>query len=721
MAKITRTLSSLSNGVSRQPAILRASDQTHDELNTWGRIATGLDRRPPAEHVAEIDAAGLETAHVHHINRDVSERYLVLIDDGLLKVFDQADGTEKTVNAPDGLGYLDASGSAYRAMTVADFTFVVNVEKVPALLAAGDDLVAQPATYRWLGGSDSGNLAGTEYQFEPNPTTDGAVTGVVQKFEDLPTSPTAGQVYEVKGSAETGFVSYYVAWDGDVWNETVLPGLANAIDAETMPHALVREADGTFTFAPFSWAPRRMGNTGTNPNPVFIGRAIRDVFFYQNRLGFLVDETAVFSAAGAYGDFWRRTILDYIDSDVVSVSATTTDVALLDFAIPFNDGVALFSAQRQFSLTNGENGLTASSVSIQPVTGYLTAPGVRPVAMGSQLYFASDANGYTGIQEYTRLDGADSLDAAEVTAHVPRYVPQGVSQLIAAADIDALFVFVKGAEAEADRRKLFVYQFFWDRDKKLQSAWRSWDFGDGEPLSGAYVDGKLSLLMKRDDGYFLERINLNPGAVAEEQDHQIFLDRSISLTGVYDSGDDETTFTLPYAPDEDAFRLVLSAGSAVPEAVLAPTSYDFGVGTVTVPGDYSDAPVTAGQVFTTSVRFSQQFPLDFQGRPVSTGRLQLHTWTVVYEETAYFRAEISPYGPDAVLLDASTRQVLTFTGRLLGTSSLVTGAPAYHTGSFTFPVGADSRLGVIELVNDSPFGSTWVSAEFEGLFWSRAS
>src|SRR3546814_1269810 len=51
----------------------------------------------------------------------------------------------------------------------------------------------------------------------------------------------------------------------------------------------------------------------------FIGRPIRDVFFYQNRLGFLVDENVVFSCAGDFGNYWRTTVLDYISSDVIDV------------------------------------------------------------------------------------------------------------------------------------------------------------------------------------------------------------------------------------------------------------------------------------------------------------------------------------------------------------------------------------------------------------------
>ena len=265
MALTTRTLPALMNGISQQPPILRSFDQTQDEVNTWGKIATGLARRPPTTTLKKLGGLldiELDDASVHHINRDIFERYTVVITTGGIRVFDESDGTEKTVNAPLGWGYLDASvGTAYRAITVADYTFVVNTEKVVTLGAVADDEVAQDTNYRWLGSQDRNGFLdalinqvltnGQQAQYRPN--TAGTFTSTVARVEDLPDPVCSGCVYQIKGDAETSFVSYYVRGDGTVWNETVKPGLINVFTASTMPHALVREADGTFTFAPFSW------------------------------------------------------------------------------------------------------------------------------------------------------------------------------------------------------------------------------------------------------------------------------------------------------------------------------------------------------------------------------------------------------------------------------------------------------------------------------------
>lgn len=156
----TRILPSLLNGVSRQPAILRSPDQTDDEVNTWGSFALGLGRRPPTAHVAELAVDGIETAFVHHINRDSQERYIVVINDGEVQVFDAVTGEEKTVTTPYGTAYLTGAKGVFKAVTVADYTFIVNSSITPALGAVGDDHASPPDYYVPGGYRALGALAG---------------------------------------------------------------------------------------------------------------------------------------------------------------------------------------------------------------------------------------------------------------------------------------------------------------------------------------------------------------------------------------------------------------------------------------------------------------------------------------------------------------------------------------------------------------------------------
>nr|WP_294850039.1 hypothetical protein [uncultured Sphingomonas sp.] len=716
-----RVLSALYNGVSQQPPIMRSSDQTEYELNTWAVISDGVGKRPPTEVVKHLGVIS-DDAFIHHINRDVGERYIVVADGATLKVFDHETGDPKVVNAPGGLGYL-ASGD-FRAMSVADYTFIVNANVKVELDGEGTDTIPDPNYYRWVNpdpkemggfvGALLNQVKGSDSQYQPNPVN-GGLLGKVASIEKLPQDAPDGAYYMVVGSTETGFTSFYVRRNGGVWDETVGPNQRNQIKSTTMPHALVREADGTFTFAPFSWAPRRTGDIQTNPGPTFINRTIRDVFFYQNRLGFLSDENAIVSEAGGFGNFWRTTVMDYIDSDVIDMAISTTNVAILNHAVPFNDGIFVMADQTQFSLTNGEDGMTPTSVAFDPVMNYEVNTRVRPVTIGSEAYFCGDQNGSSIVWEYTRMDGNEATAAAEITAHCPSYLPAGLRKLVSAPNLKALFAITGSS-------KVYAYQFYWNGNEKLMSAWREWDFG-GTVIGGEYIGGYLYLLIRRGtEGVFLERVHLEPKAKPAEQNIQVFLDRRVAITGTYNSSTDRTTFNLPYEADTTKFRLVRGKTHPTrPGSLINPAQYIWtGNKTVTVQGNETQ-PATGGEKYTLRLTFSRQFPQDYQGRPVTTGRLQLRTFTLYYTGTAFFRTEVSPYGAAAApdVESVVPAKIADFTGKIVGEDDLRLNTPAFHTGSYSFQVYGDASQATVSISNDTHVASTFVSAEWEGFYWNR--
>jgi hypothetical protein len=542
-----------------------------------------------------------------------------------------------------------------------------------------------------------------------------ALAGSVQRFEDLPETPTGGQVYKIMGG-EGSFVPYYVEWNATdtVWDETVAPDLENRIDPRTMPHALIRMSDGTFRFTPFEWDNRLVGDEVSNPNPGFIGRQIRKAFVNQNRLAFLYDENTIMSAAGEFGRFFRLTILDYLESDPIDVAATTSKVSILQDAVPFNDGVMLFADQTQFAMSNGESGLSATSLAIRPVTHYEVSPRAAPVVSGSEVYFTSDNSGYATIFEYTRSADSDATAASNVTAHVPRYIPAGVRKLIPAGDLNALFVLTSG-----DPSAIYVYQYYWvDASTKAQSAWHRWRLSEGDTiLSGSYASGVLSLVISRASGVYLERIPLGSSGTGDITDRYPYLDQKRSLTGVYDEDTNRTTFTFPEdVVDQDLVTLVRSADypGSTAEAPIPSGGYVWETdATVSVPGDLSEGPVWAGYRYTSLWRPSQPYLRRQDGSAIISGRLQLRTLRVGYRNTASFRALVHPYGLD--MTDPST---FTFTGNQVG-SGVVNTRPRSN-GNVSLVVSAHAEKAVVDIINDDPFGFSFQSAEWEAFYWARA-
>ncbi len=130
MALITQSLNSLINGVSQQPAILRLQSQAEAQLNALSSPVDGVRRRPPTTHIAKVTSGDFSNATFHLIDRDASEKYAAVLLDDDLRVFDLQSGAEKTVSFPDGKTYLNATSpkTAFKAVTVADYTFIVNRE-----------------------------------------------------------------------------------------------------------------------------------------------------------------------------------------------------------------------------------------------------------------------------------------------------------------------------------------------------------------------------------------------------------------------------------------------------------------------------------------------------------------------------------------------------------------------------------------------------------------
>ncbi len=720
---------SLHGGISQQSALVRSPEQLESQINAWSSLADGLTKRAPTEHVTRLFETAPANAHIHKISRDGQERYLVVTANNTFRIFDLATGEEQPFEEiGNSLSYLSGV-TDYRSeislATMADYTFVVNRNSVCELGAIGDDLNDQANYFIHLNktiGLDENGMPfapGTAYQYPPNPTTSGVLSGTYQSLaalEKAVPTPVEGSVYKIQGDETSDFNSYYVRRSGGVWDEKcVKPGLINAIKAETMPHALVRGADGVFRFAPFSWAPRTCGDTETNANPGFIGRTIRKVVRYQNRLSFIYDENVVLSGASDFGNFWRTSQQDYLDSDVVDLGVASTGVCTLKDAVEGNDGMILTSDQNQFSLSQGELGLTAMSFAIRPTTNYVVNTRAGLTALGSEVYFAVENNGWANIREYTRLSGVDANTAADITAHVPRYIPAGVHALIAADEINALFVLTEGA-----KNKAFVYQFYWSSpDEKAQAAWHEWDFGVGsEVVSGAYLGGYLNLCIKRGGSLFLERVDLRSGAHPESSEHQVFIDRRHETTGTYVTAINRTELQLAYAPVQSRFRIVRGdAFGGQRHTLVDPTTYQWISPTkVSVPGAVLSGPLLYGEAYEMSFQFSTQFMQNAKGEAVQTGHLILRSWTVSFSDTAYFKTLVSPYGGDPIIGEVVPSKLSQFTGRTLGANSFHLNTPSLHTGSFRFMVGGKNTLATVKIANDTHAASTFVAAAWEGFY-----
>ena len=616
----------------------------------------------------------------------------------------------------------------FRVITIGDYSFIVNREVTVATATAPTSQPADLASWytpeRWR---RDGTIPPEEYFV----VAQGVYQGTKQSFEDLPnpadpSPPSEGDVWTVESGSLKGedFSRYYVVRRGGVWEETFEP-LSGALkfDEKTMPHALVREANGTFTFVPFAWTVRDVGDDQSNQPPSFVGQNIDDVTYYKNRLGFITDETVVFSGAADYANFWRTSVVDLIESDRVDVGVSGTKTPSLRHAVPVGNQLMLFGDTTQYVLSVDEK-LTPTTVGIDPVTSYPAVGSVRPPVIGNDVFFPVESGNWSRIREYYVSDDGNQNKAADITAHCPKFVPKGIFDMSGNSNEDILYCISNEVGYE---NRIYVYRFMWQGEEKVQSSWSYWEMDAGDEIISIGESAEtLYLLIQRADGVYLETLNVQSGEVAGTLDFQLYLDRRTTITGVWNGS--LTTFTLPYpvpaGTARDNFRIVKGADfTGEVGALIAPANYTWASDTsITVTTNETDGEVWIGVVYESRLTFSEQFIRDRNGVAVLTGRLMLRTMTLYYTDTAFFNTEVDPYGTGTYVQTEGIvpSQMSAFTGKTIGEASFVIGEPTFHTGSFSFQIYGDAKKADISIVNDIHVGIGLQSAEWEGFYFNRS-
>lgn len=782
MPLINRVIPNLVQGVSQQPEVLRLPSQASVQENGFSSVVEGLKKRPNTSHIAKISTSTLANAYVHAINRDASERYIITISSGAIKVFTTA-GVEKTVvNQSNATTYITSSNPKqdFVAMTVADFTFILNKQKTTAMAGTTSPAKIEQAVYSVLQGVTdtkySVTIDGSTYNFTSSNTNtesirDGLFSAVgsptnitctkignssfsivkstgtltvsasdgygddasqivadtVQTFSDLPSPAINNMVVEVTGDNSNNFDNYYVKYDSskDAWTETVAPAIATTLDNTTMPHVLIRTADGNFRFSQVdgstytisgtdynvpSWGTRVAGDLTSAPNPSFIGGKLNDIFFHRNRLGFVADENVIMSRAGEFYEFFPETVTTVLDTDPLDVASTHSKVSILRHVVSFAEELLLFSDQTQFMMTGGTT-LTAKNVAINVATEFEMDKDVKPIGSGNNVFFAFPKGNFTGFREFFVEDTTDVKKADDITANVPKYIPKNIFKMSVATN-ENIVVALSSDEQNA----LYIHQFFSSNQKKLQSAWHKWIFGASatETILGMdFIENLLYLVIERSDGVYLETLDISPAVVDTSASYLTHLDRKVtnSTAGVsesYNAGTNQTTITIPYSKTNTLSVVGASTGSNTAGQEIAIVSQS---GTsIVISGDITSYDYFIGEDYTFKFTFSQQFMqiADTTGSRISTkeGRLQIRNWSVSYNDTAFFKTTVTPVGRSA----SNT----TFTGTVVGSG--LAGTVNLEDGDYTFAVQSENDKLTVTIENDSHLPSNFINASWEGYY-----
>jgi len=586
---------------------------------------------------------------------------------------------------------------------------------------------------------------GTDYTLGSSDTKTSLATvpikGTIDSISDLPVTAEHGFIVKILGAASTGLDDYYVKFATNagsgfglgVWQETVAPGITYLFDATTMPHVLIRNNDGTFTFQKFTWAGRVAGDTLTAPNPSFVGSTIQNVNLFRNRLVLLADENVITSAADSYDRFWPESVQTVVDSDPIDLSAGSRKINFLMASVGFANVLLLFSRHGQFRLDSGSSvgqSLTPKTAAVTQVTAFEMGDVVDPVIVGRTMYFAIPRGDFSGLREFFLPDASGPVPTSEeVTSSVPRFLPGNLCNLVATAAEEAAYVVSKDQPT-----RLYGYKFLFEGDKKLQSAWGYWETNGGKSIIGIdMVDSDLYLVVQYSNGVYLERVVTRPESVDAGTQVELLLDRkateaSCTVALTTPSGlDTQSTITLPYPIDTANSTMAVVgrfyAGNSLMHGqvvqVLSSTAAGGagGMGTLTVRGDLTAAKFYVGETYNMLYEFSAQFLKEQPpggGMAVVAGpKLQLRTWTVVFDKTSAFNLRVTPRGRDAMTYP--------YTGLEIGDQEIALGELALRTSKFRVPVMAQNIEAKVEITSSSPLPCRIQSAEWEGWYHTRSA
>lgn len=686
---IEQSIPALFHGVSRQPAHMRHPGQVDECVNHILSVERGgAEKRFGSDHV--LDVSWIDSTHpvqLHAIDRDDVERYLVLIQNGTLKVYTAA-GVERAVTVAGSSGaYIAGDAEADLVfVTVADYTFVLNRTKTVAMSAATVP-TPKPRAVIYIGGARQGTFGvkidGTNYTNNPataNPSagviaqeignsvyaggtgpftvvvsnsylfverTDGADFAIspIEDYADfvtvwkdsvavasgLPPRSADGTVFRVgSASSDSGFYVKFVAraagtYEG-VWEEAAKPGVVTSFDATTMPHVLVRNGDGTFTLKAATWAERTVGDDDTAPPPEFVGLTLSDIAFHRGRMALVAGETVYFSRSGDLFNFWPDRTTLVTDADPFGLTASGSQIALMRFAVPFRQTLFLTSTGAQFEITGDV--LAAGRASLGTTSAYTASATCRPLPCGDGLFLVAADGAGSALLEYTYDSDSLTNIAADVSRHARGYIPSGVKQLVG-DPLSGTLVLRPGGAATS----LYVYTYFWQGREQVQSAWHRWILGDAV-RSVALIDDGLYAVVMRGIMPVIERVPMRRPD-ASLYDYLPRLDRQTLVTGTYSALNDRTTWTLPYVA---ANATAIPSADHRPGVALVPTNH--AGTTLTAPGNWTGKPVLIGCPFSSRLELSTLY-LRENNLPLVTGRTQVRYVSLSYEDTRTFTSTVT--------------------------------------------------------------------------------
>ena len=594
-----------------------------------------------------------------------------------------------------------------------------------------------------------------------------------QKAQDitrLPAMNKHGYVAQISNTADLDTDDYYVKFEANngtsgagSYEETVRPhnfdgsgsdDMVLGLDPATMPHALINNRNGTFTFVKLDlstansqgndnyWKNREVGDNASNPFPSFQGSTIQEMFFHRNRLGLISGENVVMSQPGSYFNLFIVSAISASDDNPIDITVSDIKPAFINHVLPIQKGMMMFSDSGQFLLFTESDIFSPKTVRLKKVASYECDQTIQPVDLGTSVLFTSNVSAYARAFEATVIDDDTPPNILEQTRVVPEFLPKDITKSTNSTSIGIVTYGKKGDTS------VYHYKYYNAGNNREQSAWYSWTL-TGTMQHMLYTAGSFFTVTLHDGSYKLCRHEyvadadntrayvLGTGTVGSpletSRQFEAHLDNMTIATNVAGSAQtttapEKTVLTIPYTPANttNLFMVGLSGNDSDGNSIAGTVRAADAVGTNSVTFNninlHSAAKVAVGYKYTSIIELPTYYFNVGQNTYDTDGDLRISG--INFEMGVGGPVEFHLTSP-FTYVDASgnvTKDIddyVQFESGILSDSSVFDKPPADLATSVRVPVQRKNEKYTLQIQIPDPFSTAIISASWDGVYHNR--
>lgn len=793
MASVSQRIPNFLGGFSQQPDSLKLPGQLTRADNCNPDPTYGLLRRPGLKLISALSGATSDGRWFSIFRDDNEQYIGQFSPTGDLRMWNALNGLPLTVNPPaaTATAYVNGvSASDFEMLQINDYNFVLNRSKTVSTLSTTSPsrgpeaiIVLRIAGYdtKYTVTIDNVNISYTTpatgtisveliidnlaQQIQTagftvakisnvihiNRPTDftieargglssnalEAFKGSVRDVADLPGSCVEGMVLKVQNLANTDSDNYYVKFKVDgpagsgvgAWEETVDQGIITHIDPDTMPHAIIRESNGTFTFRSLNeadkdgddlyWVERRVGDDTTNPMPTFVDQKITGMSFFRNRLVLLAGTNVVCSQPGNFFNMFRVSALTTSDQDVVDLASGSLRPVSMRHAIGDQLGLLLFSENAQFMLSADGETFGPSTASLKAFSNLPNNSKIAPVETGTSIIYVDENQDFSAVTEMvvTSLDNRPTK--ADLSRTSPNYVPGDLRSMV--ANSSASMVSFLG---EDDPDELYIFKYFNSGNDRVMASWLKWLL-PGDCLLQATNHDKYFFVTSQANSVVLSTCSVisdvegtatNANGISYEYRLDLF---TSNLTVAYDSVYDRTWVLFPTGTYDSTLTPVVVVDDTTTSRgtlYINPPHGNNGVDDyVMIAGNRTTADqITLGYQYTTTIGL----PKFFRKSAQPNGTVQADVVNI--PRVTRLVVQSSDSGPFDASVSVKGRTTKTYSyPQTVANEYKADSAPLPEIIDNTIPVYGKGTDADVTITSTTPFPVSFVAATWYGTYTTK--